>query len=268
MLLSYVLSTQPTQFQAVAFAPDLEANIMRLAELGYDGVELAVREPAMLNVQDVRRMIDKYKMRPRHRYRAGLCRRKTVIHRHRRVHPLERHPARGIPYLPRPRIQLHRHHRTRSRHGTPTRFNRCGARPSLVDALRSLTRAASAQNVRLAIEPINRYETNLLNTVGDTLALIDKVSADNLGILFDTFHANIEEPHMEASLLSCGSRLFHVHIADSNRWAAGFGHTDFEPIIATLHKMKYSGWLSAEILPKPDMETAQEQAIKTMRAVI
>jgi 5-keto-L-gluconate epimerase len=91
---------------------------------------------------------------------------------------------------------------------------------------------------------------------------------DNLGVLFDTFHSNIEEPHMEASLRACGSRLFHVHLADSNRWAPGVGHIDFAPIVTTLREMKYPGWVSAEILPKPDIQHAQEQTIKTMRPLL
>src|SRR5713226_4862007 len=63
MKLAYVLSTQPTRFQAVAFAQDLQANIARLAELGYDGVELAVRDPESLDVQAVKRMLDAHHLR-------------------------------------------------------------------------------------------------------------------------------------------------------------------------------------------------------------
>ncbi len=268
MKLSYVLSTQPTQFQAVAFAPDLEANIARLAELGYDGVELAVREPAMLDVQAVKRMIDKHKMHvPAIGTGQVYVEEKLSFTdanasiRSSAAKRLESHISLASEFNAIVIIGL-----IRGMVHPPVSTDEAHA--SLVDALRSLSRAASARNVRLAIEPINRYETNLLNTVDETLALTEKVGADNLGILFDTFHANIEEPHPEASLQSCGSRLFHLHIADSNRWAAGWGHTDFEPIIAILRKMKYSGWLSAEILPKPDIQAAQEQSIRAMKTMV
>lgn len=268
MKLSYVLSTQPTRFQAVAFAPDLEANIARLAELGYDGVELAVREPALFDVQAVKRMADKYKMivpaigTGQAFVEEGLSftdpeasiREKAIERVKSHIKLAREFSAIVIIGLIRGTVR------------SPISSNEAYA--WLMDALRSISRAANAQNVRLVIEPINRYETTLLNTVGDTLALIDEVGADNLGVLFDTFHANIEEPHMEVSLKACGSRLFHVHVADSNRWAAGYGHTDFNPILAALRKMQYNSWLSAEILSMPDMQQAQQQAIKAMRSMI
>ncbi len=268
MKLSYVLSTQPTRFQAVAFASDLEANIAHLAELDYDGVELAVREPGLLDVQAVKRIVEKHKVEV-----PAIGTGQAFVEE-------------GLSFTDADKqVRERAIERVKSHIALAREFNaiviiglvRGTARPPasndeahawLVDAFRSLAHDASAQHVRLVIEPINRYETNLLNTVAETLALIDEVGADNLGVLFDTFHANIEEPHIEASLQACGSRLFHVHVADSNRWAAGCGHTNFKPILACLRDMKYNAWLSAEILPQPDMKTAQEQAIKAMRAMI
>jgi sugar phosphate isomerase/epimerase len=143
--------------------------------------------------------------------------------------------------------------------------NATDARAWMLDAFRAVARAARPHNIRLAIEPINRYETDLINTVADAREVIDQVGADNLGILFDTFHANIEEPDIEASLRVCGARLFHVHVADSNRWYPGAGHTDFARVLATLRAMNYAGWVSAEILQKPDFTRATEETMRTMR---
>lgn len=268
MKLSYVLSTQPTRFQAVAFAPDLEANIAHLAELGYDGVELAVREPALLNVQEVKRIVEKHKVAVpaigtgQAFVEEGLSftdADKQV--RERAIERVQSHINLAHEFNAIVIIGLVR--------GTvrPPVSNK-EAHAWLVDAFRSLSKSASSQQVRLVIEPINRYETTLLNTVAETLTCIEQVNVDNIGVLFDTFHANIEEPRMDMSLKTCRDRLFHVHIADSSRWAAGFGHTDFKPIVAALHQMQYNAWLSAEILPKPDMKTAQQQAIKAMSAMI
>ena len=96
-----------------------------------------------------------------------------------------------------------------------------------IDALTECCAEAAKSGVRLAVKPINRYETTLINNVSQGLELIDRVGADNLGLLFDTFHANIEEPSIEESLVAAGGRLFHVHVADSNRWFPGAGHLDF-----------------------------------------
>jgi sugar phosphate isomerase/epimerase len=86
--------------------------------------------------------------------------------------------------------------------------------------------------------------------------------------LYDTFHANIEEPRIEIGMMVCRSRLFHVHVADSNRWYPGAGHIDFGRVFATLRAMKYTGWVSAEILPKPNVLTAAEQTIKNLTSLL
>ena len=115
------------------------------------------------------------------------------------------------------------------------------------------------------LEPINRYETTLVNTVAQGLELIDRVGAGNLGLLFDTFHANIEEPSLEDSLLAAGDRLFHVHVADSNRWYPGAGHLDFPRILDVLPRTGYAGFVSGEFMPWPDADTAAERAIRRLR---
>ncbi len=266
MKLSFVLSTQPTRFEAVTFSPDLEPNIARLANLGYDGVELAVREPATLDLAGVKRILDNYHLRvpaigtgqawgEEHLsftdsdgvVRAGAIQR-ILSHI-----PLARElGAIVILGLIRGKVQPN--------------VTAEQAHDWLVSALRTVTRVG--HDVRFVLEPINRYETNLLVNTGETLPLIDEIGADNLGVLFDTFHANIEEPNMEASLRACGKRVFHVHVADSNRWAPGAGHIDFARIVDTLREMQYEGWVSAEILAKPDVEHAQEQTARTMKPLL
>lgn len=272
MKLAYVVSTHPTRFQAASFAADFEATIARLAALGYDGVELAVRDPALLDVQAVRRVLDKHHLdvpaigTGQAFVEEGLSLthpdqniRKQALDRFKSQISLARtFDAVVILGLIR---------------GTAGVFGRTPspspgqARDGLIDAMRSIARNTDESDVRIAIEPINRYETNLINTVAEALGLIQEVDAGNFGVLFDTFHANIEEPSIEESLYTCGSRLFHVHVADSNRWAPGAGHIDFARIISTLREMNYEGWLSAEILPKPNVKSAQEQAWKAMRAL-
>jgi sugar phosphate isomerase/epimerase len=125
-------------------------------------------------------------------------------------------------------------------------------------ALIECTKENSA--VKIAIEPINRYETDLLNTVEATLGFVNKLALDNIGLLLDTFHMNIEEPSMFQSIEAAKDRLFHFHVADSNRWHPGAGHIDFKQIVTQLDRIGYEGYLSAEIMPFPDPDTA---ALKT-----
>ncbi|MFC2081713.1 TIM barrel protein [Candidatus Bipolaricaulota bacterium] len=122
----------------------------------------------------------------------------------------------------------------------------------LVESLRAC--AASEPSVRLALEPLNRYESRLVNTVNDALGVIDRVGAENLGILFDTFHANIEEATPAASLIDAGDRLAHVHLADSNRWVPGYGHFRFAEIWEAMERIGYAGPTVFEPLPLPSAD--------------
>ena len=136
-----------------------------------------------------------------------------------------------------------------------------------VEAVRGIAEYAGGQNVSLVVEPINRYETNYLNTIDETLQFITEVDLDNVGILPDTFHMNIEEASLTGSLRSAGGRILHAQFTDSNRLAAGQGHIDFHELAEVLRGLDYDGYLSAEILPHPDNRTAAQQAIEFFKTL-
>jgi sugar phosphate isomerase/epimerase len=135
----------------------------------------------------------------------------------------------------------------------------------LAESLEQLGLHAQARGQPLLFEPLNRYETNLVNQVSEALALLEPLRTRNVKLLCDCFHMNIEEDSLPASLRLAGARLGHVHFADSNRRAVGLGHTDFGPVAEALTEMKYEGYLSAEILPLPDPETAAAQTLASFR---
>jgi sugar phosphate isomerase/epimerase len=137
----------------------------------------------------------------------------------------------------------------------------------VIEAVRRYAEYALPRNVSLVVEPINRYETNLLNTIDEALRFIDEVDMENLGILADTFHMNIEEVSLAESLRSAGERVLHAQFTDSNRRAAGQGHIDFEELADVLRDVDYRGYLSTETLPFPDSRTAAEQAIEFFRTL-
>lgn len=136
----------------------------------------------------------------------------------------------------------------------------------LGEALEQLAPRAHALGVPLLLEPLNRYETNLLNRVDDALAFLATLRTQNVKLLCDLFHMNIEEANIAEALLRAGPRLGHVHLADSNRQAAGFGHTDMASVAAALRQIGFTGFLSAEILPLPDGPSAAAQTIRALRS--
>ncbi|MEN9676244.1 MAG: hypothetical protein RIS76_2140, partial [Verrucomicrobiota bacterium] len=135
----------------------------------------------------------------------------------------------------------------------------------LKEELDQLGPRAHALDVPLLYEPLNRYETNLFSTVADSLAFLSTLRTHNVKLLVDLFHANIEERDLAAALRLAGPAVGHVHFADSNRQAIGFGHTDIAACVQALKDIGYDGYVSAEVLPLPDSETAARQTMESFR---
>jgi len=135
----------------------------------------------------------------------------------------------------------------------------------LSESLLNLGLHAAKYDQILLYEPINRYETNLINRLGDGVELLTGLATTNVKLLADLYHMNIEEANPPAAIRAAGKFIGHVHFADSNRRAAGMGHTDFAPIITALRDVGYTGFLSAEILPLPDSHAAAKQTIDSFR---
>jgi sugar phosphate isomerase/epimerase len=141
------------------------------------------------------------------------------------------------------------------------------AKRYLAEALDELGEAAATFGVPLLYEPLNRYETDLVNTVKAGLELLDTLSTDNVKLLCDLFHMNIEEADIAAALRLGGDRVGHVHFVDSNRWAAGMGHLEFWPIAEALEVIRYDGYASAECFPLTSPDVAAAKTIETFRRV-
>jgi len=134
-------------------------------------------------------------------------------------------------------------------------------------ALKSCVEYAENKDVILVLEPVNRYETTIVNSVDEGLELIKKLGSEHLKLLPDTFHMNIEERLIEVSIIKAGSNLGYIHFADSNRLAPGWGHIDFPQVLSSLEKIGYHGAIGIEVLPKPDDYQAAEQAVRYMNLV-
>jgi sugar phosphate isomerase/epimerase len=138
----------------------------------------------------------------------------------------------------------------------------------LAEALHTIGQHAAKHGVPFIYEPLNRYETNLINRLADGARFIESHSLSNIVLLADLFHMNIEEASTAQALIEAGPHIGHVHWADSNRQAMGFGHTSTTSIVAALRQIGYQGYLSAEILPLPDAETAARQTLSSIRSFL
>lgn len=267
MKLAIVLSTHAAQFQAATFKGDLGSNLSKIAGWGYDGVELAIRDPKLVDADELQRVVAAH----------GL-----------EVPAIGTGQAwgeEGLSYTdPDPAIRQAAIERTISHVPFAARtgaviiigllrgivkpgVDQATAMDWLVGALRECCAEAMPHGVRITLEPICRYETTLVNNLAQGLDLLERVGAENMGLMPDTFHMNIEDAVIEDSLRACGDRIFHFHIADSNRRYPGAGHLNFQSILEALYSTGYQGYVSGEFMPLPDADTAAQRAIAYLRAL-
>ncbi len=256
-----VLSTSDAEFSALSFKGDLVDGIKRAKELGYDGVEIAIRDPRTVKVDDIKKIADENQINivaigtGQAYNQEGLymtspkegIRKKTVERLKMQVDfasyfgahliiGLIRGSIEDIPYEEGVKL--------------------------FIEGLKDVGEYAKEKGIKVVIEPINRYELNFINCVDDALPILDKVGMSNVGLLLDTFHMNIEEPIIEESIKKAGEKILHFHVADSNRWPPGYGHLDFESIISTLFSVGYKGYISGEMLPKPTPYESMKKTIE------
>jgi D-psicose/D-tagatose/L-ribulose 3-epimerase len=115
-----------------------------------------------------------------------------------------------------------------------------------VEGYQSVADTFAGNGVTIAVEPLNRFETFFLNTAADAAALCDEVNHPNIGILFDTFHANIEEKDIADGYRTVARHLKHVHTCENDRGIPGTGHVEWKSVFEALREIRYDGWLTIE----------------------
>src|SRR5919197_3092728 len=136
--------------------------------------------------------------------------------------------------------------RTRNLPGIATGRTREEDEALFIDALRALAQQAERAGAKLFVEPLNRYQNDVCVTIADALRLSAAVASAAVLVVGDTFHMNIEEADMGASLASAGERLGYLQVADSQRHEPGAGHIDFAPIFEALAQIGYAGDIALE----------------------
>jgi sugar phosphate isomerase/epimerase len=127
----------------------------------------------------------------------------------------------------------------------------------LIEGVKECYEHGKKKGVRIAIEPLNRFETYILNRADQALALAEAVGPD-CGVCLDAFHLNIEDEDMYASIRKAGKRLYDFHVADNNRMAPGQGSLDWKKIVKTLKETGYDGALTVEFVAPVDRTPASK----------
>jgi len=240
-----------------------------VAELGYDGLELHLLHPNQVNRNDVTKLMSQYRLA---------------------VTTIGTGMAAGIEGLtfaaPDPEVRRRAVMRVKEQIelaawlGSNVTIgllmgrlgNDSDDRPNRYDAaigcLDECCKAAAERKVTVLLEPLNRYESDYLNTLDDALKIIRHMGLSNVKLLADTFHMNIEEANLAVSLKRAGPHLGFVHLADSNRQAPGHGHLDIRGVLEALRELGYQGYLSFEVLPLPTPRQGAEDAIRFVKGIL
>lgn len=250
----------------VAMRDDLGCCIDRCADLGYDGVELALRHPSQVDVRRIKQRLAA----------TGLevpCISSGQVFAADRLYFTHPDPAVRNQAVERVADMI----RLAAEFGAMVNTGRVRgvvhdgeapetARQRYLDCIRRCADVAEPIGVELIVEPVNRYEVNFINNCTEGLEIVRASGRRCVRLMPDLFHMNIEDASFRDALTAAREYIGYVHVADSNRLAPGWGHMPFDEIFGILKDVGYNGWITAEILPQPDPDSAARQAARFLRA--
>lgn len=249
---------------------NFEENVRKVSELGYDGIELNIRDPKKLDPKKILEIISVYGLSVCSLLtgRAFSVDGLSLTHFDDKVRDLSIKRVQDAISFASAFSAMVLIGWIRGNWGTNKARTR--ARKLFIDALQVCGKFAEDRGVLLGIEPINRYEIDSIHTIDEAVAILEEVALPNIGVVADTFHMNIEENEpIYKSIRRCGNHLFHVHVADNNRKPPGAGHLPFKKFFKALNEMKYKRFVSVEVVPcLPDFKSVAEKSIKYLRRLM
>ncbi len=266
--LSYVISLQKTSFEAVGGPDeDIAEKLYEMAALGFDGAELAIRNPSAIDTTALKRAVELSGLSVpalgtgQAYLEEGLSLsnpdgkiRKAAVKR------IQEHIDLAAQLKSLVIIGLIR--------GNPA-DNLPGDKATglFKESLVECLGYAAEKGATLALEPISRSECSFINSLQEGTDFIKEMGHPALKLLADTYHMNAGDENIRESLTRAAPRLAHVHFADSNRCYPGSGDINFREIVATLREIGYNGYISAEVKPEPSEAEAMRGFLAFMRGM-
>ena len=248
------------------FPGDLERAFSVAKELGFDGIEISIADPEEISLSKVKDLISKYQVVISAISTGGAAVRDGLIFSS---------PDKSIRKAA---IQRIKNHIDFASHfnavvviglikGWVDRdYSQC--EDCITECLKECNEYAVKKRMKLALEPINRFQEDFFNSILDCKEYIDRIKFSNVKMMIDSFHMNIEDSDMWGNIRQAKDYIIHIHYSDSNRLAPGMGHFDFSKMTKVLKEIDYKGYISAEILPIPDSYTAAKQTITSMKSYL
>jgi len=259
--LAVVVAVEP-EVKPLGLSGDAESVFKEISKLGYDGVELLIKDPAALEIDKIKNLAEKFNLSipaigtgPTYTtYGLSLSSSNRTV-REKAIERIREYIKIGK--------KLNSKIIIGSVKGRPKEYRR--GIENLKSSLNECAEYAEEIGTCILIEPLNRYESTIINTLEEAIKLKDEIGSEKIRVMADTFHMNIEERSIFESIIKADGHLGHIHFADSNRRAPGEGHLDFKQIMSALKKINYHFFISAEILPLPNQHDAAKITIEYIK---
>lgn len=253
----------------IIYRGDIEESIKKLADLGYQGVEISLKEPSQVDKAKLLKILDRegISLSAVATGQAASKDNLTFTSPHRKIREaaikrINEQIEFASQFQAAIIVGLVRGNLPQSSSNEHQAINWA------IDACRRCADFAGEKEVDIVFEVINRYELNWLNSIAEGKDFLGRVNKKNVFLHIDTFHMNIEEVSFQDSILGAKDCLGYVHFADSNRQAPGYGHIDFKQVISALKEVRYEGFLSFEVLPLPNPDAAARKGIETISKIL
>ena len=274
MKYALVISASKTKFGPVVFREDIVKNILKTKAMGYDGIEFAIRNAKEFNLKEVIKVVEKFDLSVpaigtgQIYFEEKLSFsdtnemiRNEAVRRVKEIIDISSYfNSAVIIGLVRGNIDSN---------SVNYKTELVSAELRIAHCLQKCIEYSEKYKTIFLIEPLIRYNSNIFNKIEDVKIFTDKyqdkIDISRIGILADTYHMNVEEQLILKSFKDYYKLIKHIHFSDSNRLAPGLGHIDFTEILKLLKQKDYKGFVSFEILPLPDSETAARIALANSR---
>ncbi len=265
MKLSVAVAGKEAMASAFVVFRGLEESIKKASDLGYDGVELALKRPDEISRDDLKALLRKNRMDVSAISSGQVwgARQLAFTESDREKRNELRKTFSGFIDLASDFGQLVNLGRTRGSLGTE---DPAGAKERFMEMAYEMADYAQKRGVTLILEPVNRYEIDFINSVDQASELLDEINHPAFACMPDVFHMNIEDDHIGQSLIRNKKYVKYIHFASSHRHAPGDGHLNWDEIFQALTIIGYNGWTSVEILPLPDPDTAAKRSVDFLRS--
>lgn len=252
-----------------AYQGSLRQSFKRLKECGYDGAELMVCDPKKLDAQGINRLAEEFGLsipmvctgevfgqdRLHFSSEDQDVRREAIKRAKEAIDLAEKIAA--------PQINI-----GRLRGGYGFRKERQPFRKRSIEGMREVALYAKEKGILVALEPVNSLAIDFINTTQEGLDVIDEIAVSSMRIMLDSNHMYMEDLDMDRSIVDAAKICTYVHLADSNRLYPGNAKLDFKHFLKHLHASGYEGFVSVEVLQRPDQDTALEKSAQYLRPIL